>query len=89
MLTAFPSFVEGWGLPVGESLAGGKICLASSGGAVPEVGGDFADSINPYSATDGLKNCCGNPDNPDLRRNREREIASHFEPRTCQKRRTI
>ena len=82
MLTAFPSFVEGWGLPVGESLARGKICLASSAGAVPEVGGDFADYIDPYNATDGLEKLLRYLDDPELRCNREREIASHFEPRT-------
>ena len=38
MLTMFPSFVEGWGLPVGESLAHGKICLCSAAGGIPEVG---------------------------------------------------
>ncbi len=82
MLTVFPSFVEGWGLPVGESLARGKICLASSAGAVPEVGGDFADYIDPYNATDGLEKLLRYLDDPELRCNREREIASHFEPRT-------
>jgi glycosyltransferase involved in cell wall biosynthesis len=48
LLTAFPSFVEGWGLPVGESLAYGKPCLASNATAIPEVGGNFCKYINPY-----------------------------------------
>jgi glycosyltransferase involved in cell wall biosynthesis len=82
ILTAFPSFVEGWGLPVGESLARGKICLASSMGGVPEVGGDFADYIDPYNATDGLEKLLRYLDDPELRRSREREIAEHFEPRS-------
>jgi glycosyltransferase involved in cell wall biosynthesis len=34
-LTVFPSFVEGWGLPPGESLVNGKVCVASA--AVAEV----------------------------------------------------
>ena len=33
--TVFPSLMEGWGLPVGESLWFGKPCVASSGSAVP------------------------------------------------------
>ena len=29
LFTMVPSFVEGWGLPIGESLAFGKLCIAS------------------------------------------------------------
>lgn len=82
MLTAFPSFVEGWGLPVGECLARGKICLASATGGIPEVGGEFADYIDPYNATDGLEKLLRYLDNPELRRTREREIVNRFEPRS-------
>jgi glycosyltransferase involved in cell wall biosynthesis len=55
VLTAYPSFVEGWGLPVGESLAHGKICLCSATGGIPEVGGKLVDYIDPYDAGDGLE----------------------------------
>lgn len=48
LFSAFPSFAEGWGLPVGESLAYGKPCIASNTTAIPEVGGDFCKYINPY-----------------------------------------
>lgn len=40
--TVYPSFAEGWGLPVGESLALGTPVLASDSSSIPEVGGDFA-----------------------------------------------
>jgi glycosyltransferase involved in cell wall biosynthesis len=46
--TMFPSLCEGWGLPVGESLAQGKVCLASSASSIPEVGGDLADYASPH-----------------------------------------
>jgi glycosyltransferase involved in cell wall biosynthesis len=39
MLTMFPSFVEGRGLPVGESLAHGKICLCSAVGGFQKRAG--------------------------------------------------
>lgn len=45
--TVFPSFCEGWGLPVGESLAEGRYCVASNATSIPEVGGDFADYHDP------------------------------------------
>lgn len=48
LFTIFPSFVEGWGLPVGESLALGKPCIASQTSSIPEVGGDFCRYINPH-----------------------------------------
>jgi glycosyltransferase involved in cell wall biosynthesis len=46
--SVFPSFTEGWGLPVGESLAFGKLCIASREGATPEAAGGFADLVDPY-----------------------------------------
>lgn len=48
LLTLFPSFVEGWGLPVGESLSFGKPCIASNTSAIPEVGGDLVRYIDPH-----------------------------------------
>ena len=82
LLTMFPSFAEGWGLPVGESLAYGKISIASRAGAIPEVGGELSDYINPYNACDGLELLLRYLDDPELRRSREREIVCRFEPRS-------
>ena len=47
LLTAYPSFVEGWGLPVAESLLYGKLCIASNRSSLPEVGGPLADYFDP------------------------------------------
>ena len=47
LFTLFPSFVEGWGLPIGESLAHGKVCIASNTTSIHEVGGDFVNYIDP------------------------------------------
>lgn len=49
MFTMVPSFVEGWGLPVGESLARGKLCISSDVASLPEVGGDFVLYIDPHN----------------------------------------
>lgn len=46
--TIFPSFVEGWGLPVQESLAFGRPCLASCATSIPEAGLDLATYFDPY-----------------------------------------
>ncbi len=50
LFTIFPSFTEGWGLPVGEALAHGKVCFASRMASIPEVGGSFVIQIDPYNA---------------------------------------
>jgi glycosyltransferase involved in cell wall biosynthesis len=36
--TLYPSFYEGWGLPISESLAHGKHCMASDTSSLPEAG---------------------------------------------------
>jgi glycosyltransferase involved in cell wall biosynthesis len=44
----FPSLYEGWGLPVAEALALGKIVLSSDRGSLKEVGGDLVTYIDPW-----------------------------------------
>jgi glycosyltransferase involved in cell wall biosynthesis len=46
--TIYPSFYEGWGLPIAESLVHGKPCLSSNTSSMPEVGGDLVDYFSPY-----------------------------------------
>jgi glycosyltransferase involved in cell wall biosynthesis len=46
----YPSQYEGYGLPVIESFFHGKAVLASTGGAVPEVVGDFSPCLDPNDA---------------------------------------
>jgi glycosyltransferase involved in cell wall biosynthesis len=48
MFTVYPSFAEGFGLPIGESLAYGKPCLASNTTAMPEVGREFVRYFDPF-----------------------------------------
>ena len=82
LFTMFPSFVEGWGLPVGESLSYGKLCIASDAASLPEVGGDFALYIDPYDAR-GAANLVRRllDDRAELRR-LEIRIRNEFHPRT-------
>jgi glycosyltransferase involved in cell wall biosynthesis len=47
LFTLYPSFHEGWGLPVSESLAFGKYCIASDVSSLPEAGAGMARHIDP------------------------------------------
>ncbi len=53
--TVFPSFYEGWGLPVSESLAMGKPCVSSNATALPEAGGRLARYFDPFDAGDATR----------------------------------
>jgi glycosyltransferase involved in cell wall biosynthesis len=52
LFSLFPSFYEGWGLPVTESLALGKPCLISNRSSLPEAGGALARSFDPDNLND-------------------------------------
>lgn len=63
--TVFASLAEGWGLPVGESTAYGKLCLASDLPAVREVAADLHTYVDPWSVErweHALTSFVGNPE---------------------------
>ncbi len=52
LFTLFPSLYEGWGLPVTESLALGKPCIAARNTSIPEAGGSLAHYFDPDCVSD-------------------------------------
>jgi len=55
LFTVFPSFYEGWGLPIAESLAHGKCCVSSNTSSMPEAGGELVSYASPYSPSEFLE----------------------------------
>ncbi|AFJ03432.1 putative glycosyltransferase WbpX, putative [Methylophaga frappieri] len=63
-LTVFPSYYEGWGLPVAESLAHGTPVISSDRGSLPEVGGDwvqYCDPMTPQAWANAILHWSRNP----------------------------
>ena len=52
MFTVYPSFYEGWGLPVIESFKFGRPAIISRTTSLPEAGGRLARYFDPDSASD-------------------------------------
>ncbi|MGX7709203.1 glycosyltransferase family 4 protein [Methylobacterium sp. Gmos1] len=83
LFTIFPSFVEGWGLPITESLIHGKVCIAGNGGAQTEAGGDLAIYVDPRDYQ-GLYRQVRDLLNSELRSEIENRIKQNYVPHTWQ-----
>jgi len=80
LMTVFPSLYEGWGLPVAESLAAGKCCLASSVASIPEVGGDLIDYVDPWDVQAWAERLRWYFNNPSLVADKEARIKDRYQP---------
>ena len=80
--TLFPSLCEGWGLPVAESLAQGKFCVASNRTSIPEVGGDLIDYFDPSNDDDALAKIERLLLDPDYLAAREARLRAEYRPRS-------
>ena len=50
LFTVYPSYYEGWGLPIAESLAYGKFCLSSNTSSMQEIAPKLVDFFNPENS---------------------------------------
>ena len=80
MFTMFPSFFEGWGLPVTESLALGKPCLTSDRTSLPEAGGTLARRFDPDNLHDAYRAIREVIDDPAALAQWEAQVRREFQP---------
>lgn len=80
LFTLFPSFNEGWGLPVTESLAFGKPCLISDRTSLPEAGGDLARYFDPDNLHDAYRAIRGVIEDRDGLARWEDQVRREFQP---------
>ncbi|MFL9823446.1 glycosyltransferase [Rhodoplanes sp. SY1] len=78
----YPSFYEGFGLPILESFHFGKAVLASSGGSLPEVVRDFSPCLDPSDPEAWYQALRRWITDPQARRPYEERIAASFEYRS-------
>lgn len=76
LFTVYPSMYEGWGLPVAESLARGKVILSSNSSSMAEISKEYVDYFSPYDpvqCTELIKRYLS----PKRRQEREAEVAKY------------
>jgi glycosyltransferase involved in cell wall biosynthesis len=77
-ITLYPSLGEGYGLPVAEALARGRVCFATRCGGLAEVAPDLVDPIDPFDADALVERLLHYLDAPERLAAREAEIRSQF-----------
>ncbi|MBK5238768.1 MAG: glycosyltransferase family 4 protein [Actinomycetales bacterium] len=78
ILTVYPSWYEGWGLPVAESLHFGKLCISSDASSMPEIGGDLVEYCSPYEPAAFLEKILHFTSDPQALQHAEARIAASY-----------
>jgi glycosyltransferase involved in cell wall biosynthesis len=55
LFNVYPSFYEGWGLPIAEAVSRGVPSISSSISSMPEIAGDLINYFSPYSSEELLR----------------------------------
>lgn len=78
LFSVYPTFYEGWGLPVAESLLRGLPCLASASSSIPEIAGPLVEYFSPYSPDEILQKIQLFSTNKTLLKKRAAQIKSNY-----------
>jgi glycosyltransferase involved in cell wall biosynthesis len=79
LFTLYPSHYEGWGLPVAESLAYGKLCVCSNSSSLPEIAPGLVEMHDPLDVA-GCLRLVRQALDPAYRAAREERIRREFRP---------
>lgn len=82
LFCVYPSYYEGWGLPVAEALALGKVVIASDAGSLPEASGGHALHLGPYDTRAWRDAILRMSTDADWREGWERRVQAGFRPLT-------
>lgn len=82
LFTIFPSFYEGWGLPVSESLFYGKIAVTSNAPSLMEINPFPELAFDPYNHQDAFDVIRSLIENPAKREWYEKQISGKFRRQT-------
>lgn len=80
LFTVYPSFYEGWGLPITESLSFGKPVAASNRASIPEAGGEFCVYFDPDDLNEAYGVISGLILGPEIVAELRAAIAARFRP---------
>ncbi|MFN8051690.1 MAG: glycosyltransferase family 1 protein [Acidimicrobiales bacterium] len=79
-LAVQPAFYEGFGTPVIEALGNGVPTLSSTGGALPEAGGEWAEYFDPHDVDELVELIARHLTDADYHRERRDALASYRPP---------
>ena len=82
--TVYPSRYEGWGLPVSESLAFGKVAIVANNSSLPEAGGKLANYFASGNVDDFVAAIERDGMNDESRKTIEKNIEENFHDITWQ-----
>lgn len=82
LFTIYVSYYEGWGLPISESLAAGKVCIAGSNSSLTEAGAGYAIHVDERSETSIHEAVTRLLDNPRELEATSSRIRESYRPRT-------
>lgn len=82
MFTLYPSFYEGWGLPISESLMYGKICICSGTSSMKEIAPDLLIYASPYVAGDWISLIRSVTQSSEFREHLTKKIENRYEPQS-------
>lgn len=82
LFTVYPSFYEGWGLPIAESMCIGKPCIVSRSSSMQEIAPSLVNYADPYLVNEWAEQIRGLAESPERLNNESVRIRNTYVRRT-------